>query len=54
MWWLLKSLYGLKQASLIWYKLLRKVLEALGFLRLEFNHALFIYKRSWGQRCTVC
>ena len=34
-WRLLKSLYGLKQASLIWYKLLRKVLEALGFLRSE-------------------
>ena len=36
-WHLLKSLYGLKQASLIWYKLLRKVLEGLGFLRSEYE-----------------
>ena len=43
-WRLLKSLYGLKQASFIWYNLLRKVLEALGFVRSEFDHAVFISK----------
>ena len=54
-WRLLKSLYGLKQASLIWYNLLRKVLESLGFLRSEFDHAVFVYKRLWGGRtCTAC
>src|ERR1700678_821323 len=47
-WRLLKSLYGLKQASLIWYKLLRKVLENLGFVRSEFDHAVFVFKHSWG------
>ena len=53
-WRLLKSLYGLKQASLIWYNLLRKVLGALGFLRSEFDHAVFIYKRSWGGEEVHC
>jgi len=53
-WRLLKSLYGLKQASLIWYKLLRKVLESLGFLRSEFDHAVFVYKRLWGGEGVHC
>jgi Reverse transcriptase (RNA-dependent DNA polymerase) len=53
-WRLLKSLYGLKQASLIWYNLLRKVLGALGFLRSEFDHAVFIYKRPWGGEEVHC
>ena len=53
-WRLLKSLYGLKQASLIWYKLLRKVLEALGLLRSEFDHAVFVYKRPWGGEAVHC
>ncbi|PPQ84479.1 hypothetical protein CVT25_007657 [Psilocybe cyanescens] len=47
-WRLLKSLYGLKQASRVWYKLLCSVLEKLGFNRLEFDHAVFIFKRWWG------
>ena len=46
-WRLLKSLYGLKQVSLIWYNLLQKVLEALSFLRSEFDHTIFIYKHPW-------
>ncbi|KAJ3494865.1 hypothetical protein NLJ89_g10721 [Agrocybe chaxingu] len=53
-WRLLKSLYGLKQASLIWYKLLRKVLEALGFVRSEFDHALFVFKRVWSNTDVHC
>lgn len=53
-WRLLKSLYGLKQASLIWYNLLRKVLESLGFLRSEFDHAVFIFKRLWGGEGVHC
>jgi hypothetical protein len=55
-WRLLKSLYGLKQASLIWYKLLCKVLESLGFIRSELDHALFIYcisSHGEDQTCTV-
>ena len=53
-WRLLKSLYGLKQASLIWYKLLRKVLESLGFSRSEFDHAVFVYKRQWKEENVHC
>src|SRR5260221_4488716 len=40
-WRLLKSLYGLKQASLIWYKLLRKVLKSVGFFPPQFDHPAF-------------
>jgi hypothetical protein len=48
LWHLLKSIYGLKQASRVWYRLLRKVLETLEFTRSEFDHALFIFNRTWG------
>ena len=53
-WRLLKSLYGLKQANLVWYNLLRKVLEALGFVRSEFDHAVFVYKREWRGEAVHC
>ena len=53
-WQLLKSLYGLKQASLIWYNLLRKVLGDLGFLHSEFDHAIFIFKHPWGGEDVHC
>lgn len=53
-WRLLKSLYGLKQASRIWYKLLRSTLEKLGFLRSKFDHAVFIFKRKWAHHNVHC
>ena len=53
-WRLLKSLYGLKQASRVWYKLLRKVLEDLGFIRSDFDHALFIFNRLWSGTQVHC
>jgi hypothetical protein len=43
-WRLLRSVYGLKQASHVWYKKLRGLLERLGFCRSEVDHALFIAK----------
>jgi hypothetical protein len=54
LWRLLKSIYGLKQASRVWYLLLRKVLESLGFTRSEFDHALFIFKREWRSALVHC
>ena len=54
LWRLLKSIYGLKQASCIWYWLLRKVLETLRFTHLEFDHALFIFNRTWGSTLVHC
>ena len=53
-WRLLKSIYGLKQASRVWYRLLRKVLESLGFTHSEFDHALFIFNRTWGSSLVHC
>jgi hypothetical protein len=53
-WRLLKSLYGLKQASRVWYKLLRSVLEKLGFVRSEFDHAVFIFKGIWSGHDVHC
>ena len=53
-WRLLKSLYGLKQASRVWYKLLRSVLEKLGFVRSNFDHALFIFNRLWSGTLVHC
>jgi len=44
---LFKSIYGLKQASNVWYKKLRGVLEQLGMRRSEVDHALFSFSREW-------
>src|ERR1700678_49055 len=53
-WHLLKLLYGLKQASLMWYRLFRATLEKLGFTCNEFDHGLFIYRRDFNNSTTVC
>ena len=53
-WQLLKSIYGLKQASRVWYLFLRKVLKLLGFTCSEFNHMLFIFNRTWGSSLVHC
>lgn len=53
-WRLKKSLYGLKQASRVWYRLFRSVLERLGFVRSEFDHAVFIFRRSWNDDRVHC
>ena len=53
-WRLLKSIYGLKQASRVWYRLLCKVLESLGFTCSEFDHTLFIFNRTWGSSLVHC
>ena len=39
---LLVALYGLKQSSYEWYKLLSSTLATLGLLRCEADHAVFI------------
>jgi hypothetical protein len=53
-WRLLKSLYGLKQASLMWYKLFRTTLEKLGFKRSEFDHGLFTYHWPFNGSKAIC
>jgi hypothetical protein len=45
---LLKSIYGLKQASMVWYIKIRKVLESLGLVRSEVDHALFHFSGEWN------
>jgi len=47
LWRLLKSIYGLQ------YQLLR-MLEALGFVRSEFNDTLFIFHKAWGSNLIHC
>ena len=54
LWHLLKSIYSLKQVSRVWYLLLCKVLESLGFTHSEFDHALFIFKRTWQLTLIHC
>ena len=45
---LLKSIYGLKQASMVWYVKIRKVLERLGLKRSHVDHALFHFSGEWN------
>ena len=53
-WRLLKSLYGLKQASLMWYRLFKATLENLGFTRSEFDHGLFVFRRIFEGSNVIC
>ena len=39
---LLKTLYGLKQALHVWYKMLVEFLQKLGSQRLELDHGIFV------------
>ena len=41
-WRLWKALYGLKQGARNWYKALCEVLNKLGFIRIEADHAVFL------------
>jgi len=42
-----KSIYGLRQASRVWYIKLRGVLERIGLSRSEADHALFVFSGDW-------
>ena len=46
-WRLTRSIYGLKQASLVWYSKIRGILERLGLVRSEVDHALFHFRGTW-------
>ena len=53
-WELLKSLYGLKQASMVWYVKIRGVFERLGFRRSEVDHSLFVFSGTWRGMHVEC
>jgi hypothetical protein len=53
-WRLLKSMYGLKQASRVWYAKIRCTLERIGFTRSDFDHALFHFSGSWRGTVIHC
>ena len=46
-WELLKSLYGLKQVSMVWYVKICSIFEWLGFRHSEVDHALFVFSSEW-------
>ena len=50
---LLVALYGLKQSSHEWYKLLSSLLAKLGLLRCEADHAVFIGRWTTPPHSTV-
>jgi hypothetical protein len=45
-WKLVKSIYGLKQASRIWHKKLDDTLRGLGFERVKCEHSVWVWKRN--------
>ena len=49
---LLKALYGLKQSRRQWYQVLRKILEGIGLVRSEHDHAVF-FKHQEGTLITI-
>ncbi|KIK14080.1 hypothetical protein PISMIDRAFT_17541 [Pisolithus microcarpus 441] len=47
--WLLRSLYGLKQAALSWNKELHQSLLQMGFLRSKVDASVYFYNSKAGQ-----
>jgi len=45
-WWLHKTLYGLKQASLFWWWTVTKSILALGFMQYKSDASIFIDKET--------
>jgi hypothetical protein len=45
-WLMLRTIYGLKQSSMEWYKQVRVIMMELGFTRCAVDHAVFIYDKS--------
>jgi hypothetical protein len=48
--YLLKSLYGLKQVLKIWFDILRKALEEIGLRRLDTEHSVYILLLREGEK----
>jgi hypothetical protein len=41
-----KSIYGLKQASRQWYRLIDSIFKSLGFTRLQSDHSIYLCRRG--------
>jgi hypothetical protein len=52
-WRLLKSLYGLKQAGLNWYRTLCRALRDLGFMRSSVDYCIFFRRSEHGLIATA-
>ena len=51
---LLRGLYGLRNASSLWFKTIKKVLmEQLGYEQSQFSECVFV-KRANGHVCIIC
>lgn len=45
-WLMLRTIYGLKQLALEWYKQVRAIMTDLGFIQANSDHALFYYEET--------
>src|SRR5260370_38859249 len=52
-WKLVKSLYGLKQASHAWYKKARIEFNSLGFIWCNMDYSVFVHTHHDGHFCII-
>ncbi len=52
-WKLEKSLYGLKQASCVWYQKAKLEFNRLGFTWCDADHSIFVHSSQDGTFCII-
>lgn len=53
-WRMLRTIYGLKQSAMEWYKQVREVMNELGFARCPVDYAVFLFDSSASGTRIIC
>lgn len=53
-WWMLHTIYGLKQSTMEWYEQVREVMEELGFTQCPVDYAVFLFDSDTSGSRIIC